>query len=316
MIKKDVILVGGGPAGAACAWRLQQHGVDCLVLDGQAFPRFKPCAGWVTPELLRDLALRVDEYPFNLIILNEFDIRLGRFRLRLPTRQYAIRRIEFDHFLLKRSGAPLIRHSVHEIRVRADGYEIDGAYFGRYLIGAGGTHCPVNRQLFEPQEPRRESALVVAMEEEFHAPRRDGRCRLWFFQNHLPGYAWYIPKADGWLNVGVGGMAGQLKANGDSLRRHWELLVEKLEKMGLVRGHAYHPEGHSYYLHQERRVVHKGNTFIVGDAAGLATHDLGEGIHPAVQSGLRAADAILQGSEYTLAGIHRLSLWSLLRLAR
>jgi len=24
----DVVIVGGGPAGAACAWRLAQHGVD------------------------------------------------------------------------------------------------------------------------------------------------------------------------------------------------------------------------------------------------------------------------------------------------
>ena len=63
MNKKDVLIIGGGPAGSACAWRLKQNGADCLVLDGQAFPRFKPCAGWVTPGLLRDLDLTPEEEP-------------------------------------------------------------------------------------------------------------------------------------------------------------------------------------------------------------------------------------------------------------
>lgn len=53
----DVIIVGGGPAGAACAWKLSQHQVDLLVLDKATFPRVKPCAGWITPLVLRDLKI-------------------------------------------------------------------------------------------------------------------------------------------------------------------------------------------------------------------------------------------------------------------
>ncbi len=105
-----------------------------------------------------------------------------------------------------------------------------------------------------------------------------------------------------------------MKANGDSLKNHWNLLAEKLDRLGLVRGYDYKPSGHSYYLHPRRMQVRKGNAFLVGDAAGLATLDMGEGIGPAIQSGLRAADAIAQGSLYSVDSIGRYSLRSLIRL--
>jgi menaquinone-9 beta-reductase len=63
MIETEVLIVGGGPAGSACAWRLKQSNMDCLILDQAEFPRFKPCAGWITPEVLRDLQLDVNDYP-------------------------------------------------------------------------------------------------------------------------------------------------------------------------------------------------------------------------------------------------------------
>ena len=59
----DVIIVGGGPAGSSCAWRLRRHGVECLILDRAEFPRLKLCAGWVTPQVLADIELDPREYP-------------------------------------------------------------------------------------------------------------------------------------------------------------------------------------------------------------------------------------------------------------
>ena len=51
-----------------------------------------------------------------------------------------------------------------------------------------------------------------------------------------------------------------------------------------------------------------GNAFLTGDAAGLATRDLCEGIGPAIRSGQRAAQAILTGTEYALDGVTGASL--------
>ena len=54
--------------------------------------------------------------------------------------------------------------------------------------------------------------------------------------------------------------------------------------------------------------------YIIGDAIGLATMDMGEGISPAIKSGLMAADSILHNTQYSVASIPRYSLRSLIRL--
>jgi geranylgeranyl reductase family protein len=316
MIETDVLIVGGGPAGSSCAWRLRQANISCLVIDQQRFPRVKVCGGWLTPDVLRDLHFTPQEYPHGFTTFTTFEVTIRKLHFRMPTMQHAIRRVEFDNWLLKRSGAQVFTHTVKNITQSNGGYEIDGEFCGKYLVGAGGTHCPVYRSLFSEASPRPKGSLIVAQEEEFEYPYTDDRCQLWFLQDRLPGYAWYVPKANGVVNVGVGGKAKELKANGDSLKNHWNRLVDKLEKMGLVVNHTYHPAGHSYYLNHRLPEVRRGNAFLAGDAAGLATVDMGEGISPAIKSGLLAAEAILSGKEYSLEQIPRYSIGSLVRIGR
>ena len=314
MVKTDVIIVGGGPGGAACAWRLKQHNLSCVILDQKPFPRPKTCAGWITPEVIKDIGLDPADYPHSFTTFSSFQVSIRGFTFKLRTHQHAIRRYEFDDWQVHRAGVPIQEHTVKNIACTPDGYDIDGEYSARFLVGAGGTNCPVYRTLFSRDTPRPRDLLIVAQEEEFAYACSDERCQLWFLENKLPGYAWYVPKANGYVNVGVGGKAEELKANGDSLKNHWNLLVEKLDRLGLVRGHEYKPSGHSYYLRQPRMTVRKENAFLVGDAAGLATLDMGEGISPAIKSGLMAADAILYGRPYSVASISRYSLRSLIRL--
>lgn len=314
MQKTEVIIIGGGPAGSACAWRLKQDNVDCIILDQHEFPRFKPCAGWITPDVVRDLDFPVAEYPHSFTTFRSFQISIKGFRFKLPAHQHAIRRYEFDDWLARRADVPLIRHTVKTISQDGDGFVVDGEYRAKYLVGAGGTHCPVYRAIFEPVEARPKSCLIVAQEEEFAYPYTDANCYLWFLENHLPGYAWYVPKANGYVNVGVGGKAEELKSKGDSLKNHWNLLVKKLETTGMIRDHTYKPSGHSYYIRTKLPEVRIGNAFIIGDAVGLATLDMGEGISPAIKSGLLAAEAIAHNSTYSVSSIPRYSLRSLIRL--
>jgi flavin-dependent dehydrogenase len=307
MIRTDVIIVGGGPAGSACAWRLRQNHVNCLIIDQHGFPRAKPCAGWITPRVVEDLGLEPGEYPHSFTTYRALTVCIRGFKLRLPNHQHAIRRIEFDHWLLTRSGAPCHEHTVRSIVRQGSGYEIDGAFASQYLVGAGGTYCPVYRTLFKADNPRARGALVVTLEEEFASSRASDDCWLWSWRN-LPGYAWYVPKEGGYLNVGLGAWAQDLTSGGGSLRAHWERLTEELHQEGLVRHRTYRPRGYGYYLRERLRTVRNGNAFITGDAAGLATRDLGEGIGPAIRSGVLAADAIANGSAYTLDSIPRYSL--------
>jgi flavin-dependent dehydrogenase len=308
----DVIIVGGGPAGAACAWKLAQHQVDFLVLDKAIFPRVKPCAGWITPLVLRDLEINPADYPFGIKHFTNFQVSIKDFQFKLRTNQYAIRRVEFDDWLLHRSDPAIENHTVKEIRVEDDRYLIDDMFSAKTIVGAGGTNCPIQKTFFKNVLDGHKGDLIVAQEEEFAYEYQDDRCHLWFLQNGLPGYAWYVPKANGFVNIGLGGSAAKLKDTNDTLKRHWGLLVEKLDKMGLVKGHEFKPVGHSYFLRGKNPVVRQGNAFIIGDAIGLATRDMGEGIGPSIQSGIRAAEAILSGKRFSVKSIQKYSFPSLL----
>ena len=308
----DVIIVGGGPAGAACAWKLAQHQVDFLVLDKAIFPRVKPCAGWITPLVLRDLEINPTDYPFGIKHFTNFQVSIKDFQFKLRTNQYAIRRVEFDDWLLHRSDPAIENHTVKEIRVEDDRYLIDDMFSAKTIVGAGGTNCPIQKNFFKNVLDGHKGDLIVAQEEEFAYEYQDDRCHLWFLQNGLPGYAWYVPKANGFVNIGLGGSAAKLKDTNDTLKRHWGLLVEKLDKMGLVKGHEFKPVGHSYFLRGKNAVLRQGNAYIVGDAIGLATRDMGEGIGPAIQSGIRAAEAILSGQRFSVESIQKYSFPSLL----
>ena len=303
----DAIVVGGGPAGSTCAWQLRRAGLDVVVLDKATFPRLKLCAGWVTPKVLRDLELAPGDYPHGLLTFETLRLHWGPLSLAHAARQHSIRRIELDAFLLERSGAEVHAHAVREIREEAGVYTIDGQFRAPYLVGAGGTACPVYRALFRGANPRDPTLQAATLELEFEYDWADPDCHLWFFADGLPGYAWYVPKAGGHVNVGLGGLAGQLNRGGRTLRDHWARFTRRLQRKGLVRDVALPPKGYSYYLRGRVDRVREGNAFLSGDAAGLATRDMCEGIGPAVESGLRAARAIVDGADYSLGDIAPLS---------
>lgn len=307
----DVIIVGGGPAGSSAAWELVRGGADVLVLDKERFPRLKLCAGWITPEVLRDLELDADSYPHRMLTFRRLCFRAKGMKLNVPCLQHSIRRYEFDDWLLSRTTARVVQHNVRDIRREGNWYVIDDAFRCRYLVGAGGTRCPVYRTLFRNVHARSKELQIVTLEHEFPCNWRDPDCHLWFFDEGLPGYSWYVPKEHGWLNVGVGGLAERIKQRGQDIKNHWAHLAQVLNRE-LLPQLDVHPGGYSYYLRGKIGTVRLENAFVTGDAVGLATWDMGEGIGPAIRSGLRAAQAILHGRPYRLDDLAGTSLPSIL----
>jgi flavin-dependent dehydrogenase len=303
----DVLIVGGGPAGSSCAWRLRQHGCDVLVLDRRNFPRDKTCAGWITPPVVESLALDVADYSTTRTWQPITQFRVGVIG-RQPVDvdyaapvSYGIRRCEFDHYLLQRSGSRL-QLGVGQIHWARSGgkWIVNGEIETPLLVGAGGHFCPVARQLGARAIPG--ATVVTAQEIEFpvsdDAPgagtARPQRPELYFCED-LAGYGWCFRKQN-YLNLGLG------RTEAAGLSDHVASFCRYLQEIGTLTCEPparFH--GHAYQLYEyvTPRLFDDG-VLLIGDAAGLAYPQSGEGIRPAVESGLMAAEVIAAaGGDYT-----------------
>ena len=308
----ETIIVGGGPAGSTCARHLTQNGGEVLVLDKAHFPRLKLCAGWITAKVMRDLEFGAVDYPHPIVKL---EVRSHFFALPFalnwfptPGPDYSIRRVEWDAWLLKRSGAEVIEHDVKTIRRDGDRYVIDDAFACRNLVGAAGTMCPVRREIFP--DSRMKWRQIVTLEKEFAYPQRSDICHLYFCRRGLMGYAWVVPKGDGFVNIGLGGKSHYFKSSGTKIHDHFRAFLDDLVRDRLLdaaTARDLQETGHPYFLFSAKGDVKRDRCFLIGDSAGLASVDLGEGIGPAVESGLMAAREILGAGVYRKADISTLS---------
>ena len=62
MERFDVLVVGGGPAGSTLAYYLSGSGLKTAIMDKENFPRQKVCAGWVTPAVMQELKIDLEDY--------------------------------------------------------------------------------------------------------------------------------------------------------------------------------------------------------------------------------------------------------------
>jgi flavin-dependent dehydrogenase len=314
----ETIIVGGGPAGSTCAGHLVRQGRAVLVLDKARFPRLKLCAGWITAKVMSDLEITPGDYPHPILKL---DIRTHFFGLPVafkwfptPGPNFSIRRVEFDAWLLARSGAEVVEHEVKAIRRDGERFIIDDKYSCRYLVGAGGTMCPVRRAVFP--EARMKSRQIVTLEKEFEYPARADQCHLYFFRRGLVGYAWIVPKGNGYVNIGLGSKGKYFRSSETNIHTHFrdfiaDLVLEK--RLDATTAENLQETGHPYFLFTQSGEVKRDNCFLIGDSAGLATIDLGEGIGPAVESGLMSARDILGTGEYRKRDISVFSFSGLVR---
>jgi geranylgeranyl reductase family protein len=315
----DVLVVGGGPGGSSIACALRDAGLDVVVMDRSAFPRDKICAGWITPQILEELAVDPELYAKGRVLqpIHGFRVRrVGDPEARSHAKRsdgpdgpdepisYGIRRCEFDHFLLERAEARLrLGEPLGSLERRGGRWRVNGALETPVVVGAGGHFCPVARRLGAAggdAEP-----IIAAQELEFELPaaERDA-CPIEpevpeiFFTADLKGYGWVFRKGH-YLNVGLG------RQDRGQLSGHFERFLAFLRDEGrLPGGLPRRPRGHAYLLYGEapRRWVGDG-VLLVGDAAGLAYPRSGEGIRPAVESGLLAARQLASATAFDAAAL-------------
>ncbi len=308
----DVIVVGAGPAGATAARLLAAWGISVLLIEKCRLPRYKPCGGAITKRTIQLLA-PLDISPVIETWVRKMTVQSPNgdsFTVELPDQLIAtVMRGKFDTYLTDaalvagarlRTAEPVLR-----CEQTSEGMEVVTArrtYRCLALIGADGANSIVAQQL--GLKPKRRAFSLVAELSTEALERWDGNIHL-HFPLALNGYAWCFPKGSH-LSAGLYSHLHCVPNWRKWL--HQYLANFKLHDCLNWRN----VKGHIIPIADKNSVFHRGNTVVVGDAAGVADPFTGEGISWAIYTGRLAAAfvrAFLEGepdalSDYTRA-VHR-----------
>jgi geranylgeranyl reductase family protein len=300
----DAVVVGAGPAGSTCAYRLADKGARVLLLDRARFPRDKPCGGGVTGRAVRLLPFALDAVVEDVVGFVDLRLRYGKLhaRGRGEPLVYMTQRARLDQFLVEQAvaaGAEFrddVRVTDAELKdeavvVEAGGERIEAGA----LVGADGVNGVVGRTLGLGGN----RTVGVALEGNVPFGALDPgryRGRAVIELAVLPGgYGWVFPKGDH-ANVGVGGWESEGPKLRSALRRLCDAHGIAVEDVEGVRGYRLP-------LRAPGQPLARGRAALVGDAAGLIDPISGDGIFEAFLSADYAAEAVLDlldGREYTL----------------
>jgi geranylgeranyl reductase family protein len=285
----DVIVVGAGPAGCACAYDLASAGKSVLLLDKAEFPRMKACAGGLTMKAVRALRYSIEpvvRQTIHRVVLEKRDSSRVPVRNRKPICVMTVRE-ELDAYCLAKTieaGANFQRIAgIEAIAQGPGGVAITtqrGVFEGRFLVGADGVHSQVRRMTSDDTGWFRKAFALEA-----NVRRTGSNDDLVFdFAPVMSGYGWVFPKGDH-VNIGLYSQDQNEKLNRSRLSDYIaKRFGDDVEAEHFVGQHA----GFGASQHN----VENDRVFLVGDAGGFVDLLTGEGIYGAVISGQAAASAI------------------------
>lgn len=299
----SVLLLGAGPAGAMAGLALARAGVSVVIVEKERLPRRKACGGLLSPKSVEIIEHEIGPgriAPIALAVTTGCRIvNRGEFVAEAQRERpmYVIERSALDAMLLdaaRAAGCEVIE-GARAIAFDPGASEVtleDGRRLrGRIVLGADGVNSVVRRALWGGGWPRGRIGLGLVTDLPAAAlrPEMTGVMTRSMPEIHFGdvpwGYGWVFPKGDK-VSIGVGGL---IRRNPD-MRGRLRALVERCCVDGTWQSAVV--EGHLLPCGCIDRPAARGNALLLGDAAGIVEPITGEGIAPAMESGLLAAEAV------------------------
>ncbi len=307
----DLVIVGGGPAGATCARRAAQNGLDVVLIEKEVHPRQKLCGGALTQRVTDLIDFDIEHAVQTHFCGGRIYSQSGEY-IEGSLKSYTghlVDRTDFDYCLLqeaRRAGAQVVEGveavAMEQTRSGIRVLTLGDSYKAHLVVGADGVNGVVARQTGLRNRWSSDSvALCIATDvpmdqDEIIRTMSMTDSESLGIDLHFGiidiGYGWCFPKRNK-LNIGIGCRMDKAARLGD----HWKSFLRRIEKLKGVslkvpgRSVSRVPFGGRAGRHVARR------TMLVGDAAGLVSPVTGEGIYYAMRSGLLAADVASEAAE-------------------
>jgi geranylgeranyl reductase family protein len=326
----DVLVVGAGPAGSAAAQTLASAGCDLVLVDAQVFPRDKVCGDGLIPDAHHAMArLGVLDEVMRLAQRSDHLACIGPWggRIDVPGTLAVLQRRILDDVLCRAAAAAGARmHApARFVGVIEDDVEGVTTVVGARLQAGGRTHelrCrwlilatgAVPQALIAAGVCNRRTPSAIALRGYVRNPAMATRITalevLWH-PRLKPGYGWIFPCADGVFNIGVGiahshakghdeGTSMQAVNLRDSFQAFTEVYAPARE---LVAGGTWVGalKGAPLRCSLEGARYSRPGMIVAGEAAGSTYAFTGEGIGKALETGILAGEAVLDGRQRQLA---------------
>ncbi|SMB87284.1 geranylgeranyl reductase [Hymenobacter roseosalivarius DSM 11622] len=307
----DVVILGAGPAGTACALALQHSGLRVALVDKDQFPRDKVC-GDAIPGLalkaIRQLSPTLYEELYALPQKAETrDSRLfapdgGDIRVRWQIQTFNSPRLHFDARLLEMVQAHTttqvqLDFSVKDIHITAEQVTLlpangQAPLTCQLLIGCDGANSVAARKLTQRPLDRAHQCVAVRAYFQGLIDTDETTTEFYFLREYLAGYFWIFPVGDGVYNVGFGMLSSDVAAQKLDLKK--VLLAITREHPQVAKRFAQASQlskvsGFGLPLGGKSRPISGTRFLLCGDAASLIDPLQGHGIDTAIQSGILAA---------------------------
>ena len=314
----DVLVVGAGPAGAACALWLARAGVDVALVDQHDFPRDKTCGDGLIPDAHHALRrLGVHDEVMALAQASQHVACIGSRggRVDVPGDVAVLPRRLLDDIVCRaavRAGArlhtpwrfeaPLVEDDT-VVGARLKQGEVVRELRARWVVIATGA---VPQALQAAGMCTRRSPSGIALRGYVKNDAMAGRLKalevVWH-KRLTPGYGWIFPAPGGRFNIGVGIAHGRPLQDHErarkqevNLRRVFDAFCEhyaparELMRTGTLEGEL---KGAPLRFTLAGARFTRPGLLVTGEAAGSTYSFTGEGIGKAYETGLLAAEALL-----------------------